>query len=195
MENTKKIIIRRAVLDDAKALLRIYSPYVSKTAITFEYEVPMLEEFTNRMRHTLKKYPYLVAESDGEIVGYAYAGAFKARAAYDWAVETTVYVDNTRKKQGIGKQLYAALEKILARQNILNLYACIAYPQIEDEYLSKDSVEFHQHLGYQKVGEFHKCGYKFHRWYDMVWMEKKIGSHVENQLPVKIFDEAYDKIP
>ena len=173
--------IRVAGIDDAPYLLEIYKPYVEKTAITFEYEVPSLDKFKGRMEKTLKKYPYLVAEYNGEILGYAYAGSFVGRAAYDWSVETTIYLKENKKKLGIGRKLYEALEDILKAQNILNMYACIGYPEKEDEYLNRNSVEFHSHLGFKMVGEFRKCGYKFGRWYNMVWMEKIIGGHKENQ--------------
>lgn len=182
--------IRVATLEDAKTLVEIYTPYVEKTVITFEYEVPSVEEFKGRMAHVLEKYPYLVAERDGEIVGYAYAGEFKSRAAYDWAVETTVYVREDQKNSGVGKALYMALEQILAEQNILNLNACIGYPEVEDEYLTKNSVQFHEHMGYRFVGEFYKCGYKFGRWYNMVWMEKHIGEHLDDQPAIKKFDDV-----
>lgn len=186
MKTTK---IRIATKQDAAELVRIYAPYVEKTAITFEYEVPTVWEFEKRIDHILKKYPYLIAERNGEAVGYAYAGSFKDRAAYDWAVETTIYVREDQKKTGIGRDLYEALEKILAEQNILNLNACIAYPETEDIYLTKNSVQFHKHLGYRLAGEFYKCGYKFGRWYNMVWMEKHIGEHKENPPAVKTFNE------
>ena len=172
--------IRKATENDAEALLKIYAPYVEHTAITFEYEVPSVEEFRSRIRHTLEKYPYLVAEEDGEL-GYAYVGPFHDRPAYDWAVETSIYVDELRKHKGIGGKLHDALEQALKTQGILNMNACIAYPPKEDEYLDKNSVEFHHHMGYRLVGEFYKCGYKFHRWYNMVWMEKLIGEHLSNQ--------------
>ena len=174
------ITIRTAVQQDAKVLLEIYAPYVKKTAITFEYDVPSVEEFARRISKVLQKYPYLVAEVNGEPVGYAYAGPFKERAAYDWAVETTVYVREDMKKSGIGRALYTALEEALAAQGILNLNACIAFPENEDEYLTRDSVKFHERMGFETAGRFHKCGCKFGRWYDMVWMEKLIGEHVEN---------------
>lgn len=176
--------IRIAAAQDAEGLLGIYAPYVEKTAITFEYEVPTVEEFAGRICRTLENYPYLVAEIGGKIVGYVYAGAFKGRPAYDWAVETTIYVDRNRKKMNIGRGLYEALEQVLKAQNILNLNACIACPVEEDEYLTKDSIKFHEHLGYRLVGEFRQCGYKFDRWYNMVWMEKHIGEHTQNQPPV-----------
>lgn len=189
----KHSAVRAAVPEDAEVLLEIYRPYVEETAITFEVEVPTPEEFRERIRRVLRRYPYLVAERDGEIVGYAYAGAFKERAAYDWAVETTVYVREDRKRMGIGKELYAALERALTLQKILNVNACIAYPETEDAYLTRDSVRFHECMGYKTVGEFHQCGYKFQRWYNMVWMEKFLGEHRENQEPVKPFAEIWEE--
>lgn len=191
MDNMK---IRIAVKEDAYKLLEIYRPYVERTAITFEYDVPSVRKFEERIMHILEKYPYLVAERNGEIVGYAYAGSFHSRAAYGWAVETTVYVRQDQKKTGIGKKLYDALEKVLAAQNILNLNACIAYPEKKDAYLTKNSVQFHEHLGYRFVGEFQKCGYKFGHWYNMVWMEKHIGEHPDNPPEVKCLEDVRKEI-
>lgn len=184
-----KIKIRQATEADAEELLKIYAPYVTDTAITFEYEVPTLEEFIGRIRHTLQKYPYLVAVEESEIIGYAYAGAFYGRAAYDWSVENSIYIKRGRTHGGVGRLLYQALEDALRAQNILNLYACIAYPEVEDEYLTKNSVSFHEHLGYRMIGTFQKCGYKFGRWYHMVWMEKMIGEHFDKPEKVKRFLE------
>lgn len=185
MNTNDSIIIRTATAADAQALLNIYSPYVKNTAITFEYEVPSTEEFISRIEHTLQKYPYLVAEENGKLLGYAYASPFHDRPAYDWAVETSIYVDQNIKHRGIGCKLHDALENALQDMGILNMNACIAYPPKEDEYLDKNSVEFHSHMGYRLVGEFYKCGYKFHRWYNMVWMEKLIGEHQSDQKPPK----------
>ena len=103
--------IRSAKPEDVAALLAIYAPYVRDTAITFEYDAPTEAEFARRMADTLKKYPYLVLEDGGEAVGYAYAGTFKARAAYDWAVETTIYLRPDAHGKGYGRALYTALEK------------------------------------------------------------------------------------
>ncbi len=171
------ITIRTATPDDAEALLQIYAYYVEHTAITFEYDVPTVDEFRGRIEKTLKRYPYLVILHGDKIMGYAYAGVFKDRAAYDWSVETTVYLAHDAVRCGLGKKLYLALEEELKKRGILNLYACIGYPEVEDEYLTKNSAQFHEHLGYETVGRFHKCGYKFDRWYDMIWMEKIIGEH------------------
>ena len=184
------ITIRCALKEDMQELVNIYSYYVENTAITFEYEVPSVEEFTNRYQNVIKKYPYIVALINDKIVGYAYVSPFKSRAAYDWAVETSIYCHKDYQKQGVGKALYSALENILKEQGILNMNACISYPVQEDQYLTKNSVEYHQHLGYQLVGEFHQCGYKFNTWYNMVWMEKFIGEHQLNQTPIKYYDEV-----
>lgn len=152
--------------------------------------MPSLEEFENRMRDIMKKYPYLVIERDGKIEGYAYAHPFVGRAAYDWSSELTIYLDHDARKGGLGRRLYEELADRLKKMGILNLYACIGYPQVEDEYLTKNSAEFHAHLGFELVGTFHNCGYKFDRWYDMVWMEKIIGEPHAGQPAVKPYSEV-----
>jgi L-amino acid N-acyltransferase YncA len=185
-----EVTIRAARKSDAPALLDIYAPYVRDTAITFEYDVPTADEFAGRIHNVLTRYPYLVAECGGNLLGYAYASPFHSRAAYSWAVETSIYVRCDRRQLGIGRRLYDELERALSAQGILNLNACIAFPETEDEHLTRDSVRFHDRLGYRMVGEFHKCGYKFGRWYGMVWMEKLIGEHEAAQPPVKNFCEV-----
>ncbi len=167
--------IRSASPEDADRLLEIYSYYVKNTAISFEIDVPSLDEFKARIENTLKKYPYLVLEDQGVIWGYAYAGVFKNRAAYDSSCEVSIYLDLSARGHGYGRQLYEALEKELGKIGIRNLYACIGSPVVEDEYLTRNSEQFHQHLGYTTVGEFHKCAYKFGRRYNMIWMEKIIA--------------------
>ncbi len=169
--------IRLARPGDGAALAEIYRPYVLDTAITFEYEAPDGEEMARRVARTLERYPWLVAELDGLPVGYTYASAFKGRAAYDWAVETSIYLARGLQGRGIGRALHDALEKALAKQNVLNLNACIAYTEQETARLTKASVRFHEKLGYRLVGRFHQCGYKFGTWYDIVWMEKMLGPH------------------
>ena len=88
----------------------------------------------------------------------------------------------------MGRKLYGALEDRLREMGILNLYACIAWPEQEDEYLTGNSAEFHARLGFAQVGKFHQCGYKFGRWYHMIWMEKSIGEHRAEQAPVRFMD-------
>lgn len=181
---------RTATEDDAAALLNIYRYYIEKTAITFEWEVPSVDEFKKRIGHTIEKYPYIVAESENRILGYAYAGPFKERRAYDWSVETTIYLDHTILHQGVGKQLYLKLEDALRQMHILNMNACIGYPKNNDEYLTDNSAGFHEIMGYTFVGKFHDSGYKFGRWYDMIWMEKMIGQHSDHPAEVIPYRDA-----
>ena len=169
--------IEKATVDDAEELLAIYAPYVRDTAISFEYVVPSVEDFTDRILQISEKYPYIKAVEDGKIIGYAYANTFKGRKAYDWSVETTVYVRRDAKRNGIGRRLYECLEQSLKKMGVLNMNACIASAKVEDEFLTNDSMYFHSRMGFTEVGRFHNSGYKFGRWYDMIWMEKLIGSH------------------
>lgn len=179
------IAVRNARLEDAGRILEIYSHYIENTAITYEYTVPTLSEFQERMRDTMKRYPYLVIEAGGAIQGYAYAHPFVDRAAYDWSCAMSIYLAHDVRGRGLGGKLYAALEEALKDMGIRNLYACIAWPEIEDEYLNRNSAEFHAHIGYKKVGEFRDCAYKFGRWYNMIWMEKIIGPHEPSQEPIR----------
>lgn len=162
--------IRIAQPEDAAALLSIYAPYVEHTAITFEYEIPAVSEFESRIRHTLERYPYLVAEEDDALLGYAYVSPFHARAAYAWSVETSVYVREELGRKGIGRLLYQKLEALLGRQHICNLYACIAYP-------NPSSIAFHESLGYQTKAHFTASGFKLGAWHDIIWMEKALSPH------------------
>ena len=177
---------RLATPDDAPALLAIYAPYVEQTAISFEYDVPSLEEFRRRIADFSRNYPYLIAEdTSGHALGYAYTHTFIPRAAYDRCAETTIYLSLESRHQGLGKRLYRSLEDISRAQGIYNLYACIGEPQGEnDEYLTDNSIRFHEHLGFRRIGVFRRCGYKFGRWYDMSWAEKLLGEPPEAPGPI-----------
>lgn len=168
--------LRPATVADAEELLAIYAPYVTGTAITFEYDVPSVEEFRGRIENTLGKYPYIVAESeaDGSLLGYAYASRFKPRAAYQFACETSIYLRQDVRGRGVGRALLSALEEGLIGQGIRSICACITYVQVADPYLTNASMRFHERMGYRLVGHFHRSGYKFGRWYDMIWMEKLV---------------------
>lgn len=172
--------IEKVTVEDAEELLEIYAPYVENTAITFEYDVPSKDEFEERIKNISAKYPYIKAVHEGKIVGYAYAASFKDRRAYDWSVETTIYVKNNCKRMGIGKALYEVLEQKLKDMGILNMNACIACPVQEGRYLNDDSIRFHDNMGFTEAGHFHNSGYKFGQWFDMIWMEKMIGEHNAN---------------
>ena len=134
IKENKNIKIKVASPENAAELLDIYKFYVENTAISFEIETPTLQEFRARIEKTLKKYPYLIAVSpEDEILGYAYAGELKSRAAYDWSIETSIYVKKECRKMGIGGILLKNLEFLLKKQNILNCYACIAYTEREEK--------------------------------------------------------------
>ncbi|HFU4011204.1 TPA: N-acetyltransferase family protein [Streptococcus suis] len=161
------IEIRSARIEDAADLVAIYAPYVEKTAITFETQVPTVSEFASRIEKTLEKFPYLVAVEEGALVGYAYASSYYARAAYDWTVELSVYIQQEARGKGIGTMLYDALEEELIVRGFKNLLACIALP-------NPASLALHEKRGYEQVAHFKKVGYKFDTWHDIVWLQKSL---------------------
>lgn len=167
------MIIRPVQLSDAETIRAIYQPYVTETAITFEVDVPTVQEFERRITKTLPKFPYLVAEVDGKVVGYAYASTYYARAAYDWTTELSIYIAKEARGQGIGSALYTALEEELQTRGYLRFLACIAVP-------NEASISMHKKRGYIQVAHFPKIGYKFNQWHDIVWMQKTIEGSVKN---------------
>lgn len=167
-----EIIIREVTEADAAELLSIYAPYVEKTAVTYEYKTPSLEEFRERIRNTKKCYPYFAAVEDGKIIGYAYASSFHPRAAYVWAAEATIYLRMEERGRGIGRRLYIALEEALKKQNVVNVNACIADP-------NPQSIAFHEAMGYHQAGKFTNCAYKLGEWRGIIWMEKFLGEHTD----------------
>lgn len=152
--------IRTAVITDAEAIQSIYAPIVLNTAISFEETPPSVEEIAQRIATTLQTYPYLVAEEDGEIKGYAYASQHRARAAYRWAVDVTVYVAESARRQGVGRELYEALLPILEKQRFRAAYAGIAQP-------NEGSVGLHESLGFVHIGTYPEVGFKLGKWHDV----------------------------
>ena len=190
------LTIRFAAPAGAEALVAIYAPYILKTAITYEYEIPSPAEFAPRIAPYSAKYPYLVAELDGTPVGYAYACPLGSRPAFDWAVETAIYIREDCKGLGMGKALYEKLEAILRSMGIRTMTAAVASVDHEDPYLTNASIAFHLRMGFSPVGPFHHAGCKFGRWYDLTWLEKGIGCY-ENDPPHpkavhEIMDEALE---
>ena len=165
---SKDIQLRMATIEDAERLLEIYTPYIKETAITFEYEVPSVREFEERIEKVLEKFPYLVAVVQDRIVGYAYASPYKTRAAYQWSVETSIYIDREYQGNGIGSVLYTKLLEVLKMQNVRNVYACVALPNAESEAL-------HKKFGFALVGRFHNVGYKLNEGHDTGWYEKHLA--------------------
>lgn len=172
MEN--ELTVREAGLEDAERLAEIYAYYVQKTAVSFEYQAPSADEFRERIVKIMAKYPYLVCEKQGEVIGYAYAGRYSPREAYNWTVTTSIYIDRNCHRMGAGTLLYRELEDRLRRRGIVNLLAGVAYSEEEDEYLSHDSRLFHLSQGYTQVAQMKEVGKKFERWYDLLWLQKKL---------------------
>lgn len=173
----KDITFRMADVSDAEELLSIYRPYVTDTAITFEYEVPSVEEFKNRIKETLEGYPYIVCEYKDKIVGYAYAHRYGERAAFQWDVELSIYLDMNYKSLGIGKILYNKVIEILKLQNVQNIYACITSA-------NDKSIKFHEKMGFEFIGIFKDTGYKFDKWYDITWFGMRVKD--KNEKPAKV---------
>jgi L-amino acid N-acyltransferase YncA len=168
--------IRLATADDAEAILGIYTPYITGTVITFEYDVPSLEEFRGRILDTLKEHPYLVCVIDGRVIGYAYAHRLRERAAYQWDSELSVYVDSATQHRGIGKALYTCLIDLLKLQNLVTVYGVVTVPNPASEKL-------HTTLGFERTGYFKNTGYKFGKWIDVAWYEKAIRDLPANPEP------------
>ena len=188
------LLIRIAKEDDAEELLKIYSYYVKNTAITFEQKVPSLEEFSNRIKETLINYPYLVAIVDGKIIGYIYASRFRTRESYICSAATSIYIEKSYQRKGIGKKFYSELCNILLKQNITNVYAGAADPIEEDEYLTHNSEYFHKSMGFEIVAKYNKCAIKFGKWYNLIEMEKIIGEHSNQQkdfIPFKSLEKNF----
>lgn len=172
------IRIRLANKFDAEELLRIYQPYVTDTTISFEYKVPSLTEFRQRITSTLEDYPFLVAENQsGDLVGYTYAHAYNNRPGYAWTAEATIYLAAEAKGKGVGRKLYRHLEKEVIKQNIFYLVACITGN-------NQASQVFHEKLGYQQVAKFQQVAYKLENWYDIVWMQKRLAEPPKVALPM-----------
>lgn len=172
------ITIRIATVEDAESIQKIYAPYVLNTTITFELEPPTVKEMADRIRHTLEKYPYLVAVEEGEVIGYAYAGTLYDRRAYDHSAELSIYIDDRKRHKGTGHLLYNALIDYLTRMNTTNLYGCITYP-------NDASIAFHEKYGFKEAAHFHECGYKFDQWLDVVYLEKRLDKTTEPFIPFK----------
>lgn len=163
----KSMFIRIATEDDLDAMLRIYAPYVSETTYSFEYDVPSFDTFRARFCSHIVQCPWLVCEEDGEVLGYAYAGRAFERAAYAWAAEISIYLDPRCHRRGIGRMLYERIEAILTEQGYRVVYAVITSE-------NEGSIAFHKSRGVQRRALFEKVGYKFGRWCDVLWFEKRL---------------------
>ena len=171
--------IRTATAADAADIIRVYTPYVEHTAITFDTEIPTVAEYAEKINTITTQYPFLVAEDSGEIIGYAYASGYYGRAAYAWTVEISIYVKEQGGYKGVGSKLYQHLESQLQQQGIQTILSCLAYP-------NEPSERFHKKYGFKTIGHMEKVGYKHGKWHDTIWMQKHIGYHEENPQPVRM---------
>ena len=160
--------IRFGKVEDVAQILAIYAPYVENTAISFEYRVPTMEEFTKRFLDITAQYPWLVWEEQGQVLGYAYGSAPFERAAFSWCAESSIYLRADQRGRGIGKKLQLALEALLQMQGYQLLYALVTTD-------NPASIAFHKALGFSYLAEFPGCGWKLDAWHGLVWLEKRLN--------------------
>lgn len=174
--------IRMATVQDVPQILGIYAPYVENTAISFEYTVPRSEAFTARFLDITARFPWLVWEEEGKILGYAYGSLPFERAAYQWCCEASIYLHPSAHRRGIGKQLYAHLEQLLRQQGYQKVYAIITTA-------NDASVAFHKAMGYHVTARMPDCGFKFGKWHGTVWMEKLLSDRdVPEKPPITVHE-------
>lgn len=160
--------IRHATPDDAAACLEIYAPFAEETAISFEDRAPSLAEFQRRIERISRTHAFLVAEDVGAIAGFAYGGEHRARPAYRWAAEVSVYLDADHRGRGIGRALYQPLFDLLEKQGYRTLLAGIAEP-------NPASIALHRSLGFEPVGVYRRIGWKAGSWRDVAWLSRQLG--------------------
>lgn len=161
-------MIRLATVDDASQIQSIYAPIVAETAVSFELEPPDVEEMRRRIESTLLTLPWLVCEGDG-VIGYAYAGVFRSRPAYQWTVEVSAYVHAAHRGKGVARALYTSLFECLRVQGYRTALAGIALP-------NSASVALHERVGFRSVGVFRHVGHKLGAWHDVGWWELSLQS-------------------
>lgn len=160
---------------DASEMLAVYGPYVQSSAISFEEQVPPLDDYAQRVRKFLSAWAGVVAESDGKLLGFAYGSAHRERAAYRWSVETTAYVAKGLHRRGIGRRLYEALLPTLADLGYCNAYAGVTLP-------NEASVGLHQAVGFRSIGTFPRVGCKFGSWHDVAWFHLSLRERPPKQV-------------
>jgi phosphinothricin acetyltransferase len=174
-------LIRLAQESDIQQMHSIYNYYVDNSSVTFDYETPELHEFSKKITHLLEKYPVLIYEEKGSISGYAYASLFREKKAYQWTVETTIYLKPDVRGNGIGTMLYSKLISILQQQKFRIALAVITIP-------NEESIKFHRKLGFYECGILEEIGYKFNDWRSVQLMRLQLNNAdeiPEDPLPLK----------
>ena len=175
----QELTIRLATPGDAKEILDIYAPYIRETSLTFEIDVPILDEFRKRIAAYLENWPWLVAVVDGQVAGYAYASRYRERAGYQWCVECSVYIHDHFLRSGIGARLYSCLFELLTLQGYRNVYAVINLP-------NERSVKFHERMGFEWFASYENVGYKLGQWKTVGWWQLRINEYShEPDAPIK----------
>ena len=178
---------RLATPSDAAGCLAIYRPFVESSHTTFETDVPTLPEFTRRIESTLMARPWVVAEENGSVIGYAYASPIKDRVAYQWSVEVAIYVASQARGRGVGRALYEALFRVLAGQGFVNAIGIIALP-------NSPSIALHESLGFEKISHLKSIGFKLGAWHDTTWWQKRLASPPANPSPPRLLHECGNEI-
>ncbi|MEL7647579.1 MAG: N-acetyltransferase family protein [Sedimentibacter sp.] len=179
--------IRLAHEDDYYSILEIYKPFITDTCITFEYKVPSAEEFCDRMAKIQRTFPLLVCEDDGRVAGYAYISRFREREAYDWSVESSIYIEPGHQGQNIGKALYIALIELAELLGYRNVYGVVTMPNVKSE-------KIHSSLGFETVGVLKNVGYKFDKWLDVKYLSLNVKEYTQiPEKPRKIEEVAHTK--
>lgn len=180
-----KVKIRLATPEDGEVLLNIYKYYIENTAITFETEVPSVEAFEQRIENTLSRFPWLVCEVDDVVAGYAYASKHRERAAYQWSVDLSIYVDEKYHRRHIAKALYQVLEETLRLQGYYTVFAGVTSPNPKSE-------AFHAAYGFDTVGVFENVGYKLEQWWGVKWFKYALTDYQKKPTTPKAFPEVKD---
>jgi phosphinothricin acetyltransferase len=162
-------MVRDACDRDAEACAAIYAAYVADTAVSFETQPPGTEEMARRIAAAQSTHAWLVLEDGGRVVGYAYGGPFRSRAAYRWSCEVSVYVEHGRRRSGAGRALYEVLLARLAARGYRTALAGMTLP-------NEASVGLHAALGFEPVGTFRQVGYKHGAWHDVAWAQRMLRS-------------------
>ncbi len=175
-------IIRMATSSDAEGILAIYAPYIANTSFTFETEVPPFNEFAGRIHKYLQKWPWLVCEIDGMIAGYCYASGYRERTAYQWSIESSVYVHDQFQRRAVARALYEALFVVVKKQGFRNLYAVINLP-------NEKSVAFHESCGFRYFATYEQVGYKLGQWKNVGWWRLGLNEFDQEPAPPVFFSE------
>ena len=181
----EQLKIRLVEEQDFGGMLAVYAPNVINTAITFEYEVPSLEEYTERVKKIAAHYPCLVCVQNNQVAGFAYGSVHRVKTAYQWSTESTIYVDPKFHGKGVARILYHALLSVLELQGFINVYAGVTTPNPQSE-------QFHLAMGFAEIAVFERIGFKLGKWHDLKFFEMYLAEHTANPVAPVSIDKVKD---